>query len=222
MKRFIFKIIAGLTVVLAYSGPASAASEAVTPESLHIKRCSACHYRDGSSATSEIPNIASQYDAYLIKALRLFKEHKRESEAMELITSLHKEQELVILADHFSKQKPAANPRASAPHTAAWSRGQQIYQTERVYGIACVDCHGDDAKGYLRTTPRSRNVRAIPNLAGQQPGYLRKALKEYELGEHQTGMCGMRRAGKTLSKSDIDALVEYLSSLQPRGSGQQG
>jgi len=218
MKRFLSKIIAGLTVVVAFSGPASGAADAgLTSESIHIQRCSACHYRDGSSATSDIPNIAGQYDAYLIKALRMFKEHKRDSEAMELIASLHKEQELVILADHFSKQKPAANPRSAAPHSAGWSRGQQIFQTERVYGIACVDCHGDDAKGFLRTTPRSKNVRAIPNLAGQQPGYLKKALQQYTLGKQQTGMCGMRRAGKTLDQGDIDALVEYLSSMQPRG-----
>lgn len=217
MRVLLLKIMTGLAMVAAYTLPAHADSDAaMTPDSIHIQRCSACHYVDGKSAGPEFPNIAGQYESYLMKALKLFKENKRESEAMELITSLHKQQELVILADYYSKQKPAEKPPIANPNQTQWLRGQQIFTAERVYGISCADCHGADAKGYVRKSPRTRNVRAIPNLASQQPGYLKAVLQKYTgaggPGPTQPGMCGMRKAGKTLNQGDINALVEYLSS----------
>jgi cytochrome c553 len=215
MRVFLFKIIAGFAMVAASSLPSRADTD-LTPESVHIQRCSACHYVDGKSAGPEFPNIAGQYESYLMKALKLFKENKRESEAMELITSLHKQQELVILANYYSKQKPGDQPAIATPDQTQWSRGQQIFTAERVYGISCADCHGQDAKGYIRKSPRSRNVRAIPRLAGQQPGYLKAMLQKYTgvggQGPTQPGMCAMRKAGKTLNQNDVNALVEYLSS----------
>jgi cytochrome c553 len=217
MRSFLFRIITGVTFFTAASLPSYADSDSdLTPESIHIQRCSACHYVDGKSAGPEFPNIAGQYENYLMKALKLFKEHKRESEAMELIASLHKEQELVILANYYSKQKPAETPPINNPNATQWTRGQQIFTAERVYGISCADCHGADAKGYVRKSPRTKNVRAMPSLAGQQPGYLKTKLLKYTgvggTGPTQQGMCGMRKAGKTLNPRDIDALVEYLSS----------
>jgi cytochrome c553 len=213
MRTFLSKIITGLTLVVACSAPSYADSDkTLTPESIHIKRCSACHYLDGKSARPEIPNIAGQYDLYLKKALKLFKDHRRESEAMELITSLHKEQELVILADYYAKQKPADTPSITSPDLSLKARGEEVYKTERVYGIACVDCHGLDAKGYVRGSPRTAAARAIPALAGQRPEYLMAEIQKYTKDVVNTGMCGMRKAGQTLSQDDIKALVEYLAS----------
>jgi len=216
MRMFLFKIITGLIIVGAGSAQAVAEStSAMTPESIHIQRCSACHYVDGKPPSEEFPHIAGQYEQYLLKALKLFKQGQRESEAMELITSLHREQELVILANHYAKQKPADSPANAAPDQPLVARGLQLYNSERVYGISCADCHGPDAKGYVRSTPRTRVSRAIPRLAGQQSPYIKAKLMKYtgaENGKPQAGMCGMRKAGKTLNQNDIDALVEFLSS----------
>lgn len=216
MRVFLLKFITGLSIVAAGSFQAYADSDsAITPDSVHIQRCSACHYVDGKSAGPEFPNIAGQYESYLMKALKLFKENKRDSDAMELIASLHREQELVILANYYSKQKPAETPPIATPDQTHLARGQEIFTAERVYGIACSDCHGTDAMGYVRKSPRTKNVRAIPRLAGQQPGFLKAKLQKYTAvgGEvTQPGMCAMRKAGKTLSQNDINSLVEYLSS----------
>lgn len=213
MSMSLWKTVAGLILFTSASLPSSADTGAgLTPDSIYIQRCSACHYADGESAGPGIPNIAGQYDIYLMKALILFKENKRESETMQLIASLHKEQELVILANYFAKQRPADRPSIASPDQTLAARGQQLYTADRVYGIACVDCHGPDAMGYVRKSPRSRASRAIPRLAGQKPGYLKAALQKYSAGQFQLGMCTMRKAGKTLSPSDIDALVEFLAS----------
>jgi len=213
MSMYLRKTVTGL-VLLSSASLTSAADSGLgpTPESIHIQRCSACHYVDGKSAGPEFPNIAGQYETYLMKALKLFKENKRDSDAMELIASLHKQQELVILANYYAKQKPADGPPISSPDQTLTERGKQLYTAERVYGIACVDCHGPDAMGYIRKSPRTRASRAIPRLAGQQPSYLKAALQKYNAGESHSGMCTMRTAGKALDPGDIDALVEYLAS----------
>jgi len=213
MSMYLRKTVTGL-VFLSSASLTSAADSGLgpTPESIHIQRCSACHYVDGKSAGPEFPNIAGQYETYLMKALKLFKENKRDSDAMELIASLHKQQELVILANYYAKQKPADGPPISSPDQTLTERGRQLYTAERVYGIACVDCHGPDAMGYVRKSPRTRASRAIPRLAGQQPSYLKAALQKYNAGEAHSGMCTMRKAGKALDPGDIDALVEYLAS----------
>ena len=216
MSKSIWNISAVLIWVAATSLAQGAEGEAgITPDSIHIQRCSACHYVDGQAPGPEFPNIAGQYESYLMKALRLFKENKRESDAMELIASLHKQQELVILANYYATRQPSARPAVAAPDQSQVARGRQVYTSERVYGIACADCHGPDAKGYIRGTPRTRVTRAIPSLAGQQPAYLKVKLEKYTSGQSQPGMCGMRKAGKTLDPRDIDALVEFLASRKP-------
>jgi cytochrome c553 len=214
MKSQALKIMASLLALLAAPLPASAETQpaSLTPDSIHIQRCSACHYVDGKSPGPEFPNIAGQYESYLIRALKLFKENKRDSDAMELIASLHKQQELVILANYYAKQ-PASGPSIATPDMTLAARGEQIYTSERVFGISCADCHGADAKGYMRGTPRTRITRSIPRLAGQQPVYLKTVLRKYTSADPQhPGMCGMRKAGKNLNHKDIDALVEYISS----------
>ena len=212
MRTSIWSTVASL-ILFSSATLQSSADTSITPDSIHIQRCSACHYVDGKSAGPEFPNIAGQYEEYLMKALKLFKENKRESEAMQLIASLHKQQELVILANYFAKQKPADSPSIASPDQSLLARGQQIYTSERVYGLACIDCHGSDAKGYVRKSPRTKARRAIPNLAGQQPGYLKARLGKYTgVVQPSGGMCAMRKAGKTLSQHDIDALVEFLAS----------
>jgi cytochrome c553 len=216
MSTFLFKVITGLILVGAVSVQTWAAqNSAITPELIHIQRCSACHYIDGKPPSEEFPHIAGQYEQYLLKALKLFKEGQRENEAMELITSLHREQELVILANYYAKQKPADDPANITPDQPLVQRGAQLFASARVYGISCADCHGPDAKGYVRSSPRTRVSRAIPRLSGQQPPYIKAKLMKYtgaETGKPSAGMCGMRKAGKTLSPNDVDALVEFLSS----------
>lgn len=205
-------VMALLAVVYSGARAETAAAPALTPESIHIQRCSACHYVEGQSPGPEFPNIAGQYDAYLKKALSQFKENRRESDAMELIASLHKQQELVILANYYAKQEAAETPSTRSPDPTLKARGERLFKAERVYGIACADCHGADARGYVRKSPRSPLVRAIPRLAGQRPAYLRAVIQKYRDGSVGHGMCAMRKAGKNLSQDDIQALVEYLSS----------
>jgi len=129
MRTSIWNTLAGLILFSSASLQSSAVTAAgLTPDSIYIQRCSACHYADGKSAGAEFPNIAGQYEQYLMRALKLFKENKRESEAMQLIASLHKQQELVILANYFAKQKPADSPSIASPNQSLLARGSSSTQ----------------------------------------------------------------------------------------------
>lgn len=213
--------VAALLMLSACSFVSRAPSETaarMTPAELAF--CSQCHYQKGSSVGPEVPKIAGQYPAYLRQQVDAFKEGKRDSVTMQHIASLHTEKEMEKLARYFASLRPnnapSINP-AAVPRRIR-SRGQYLFEKERVYGIACADCHGDDAMGYeyhAYKGPATSNLRAIPRLAGQKPVYLASRMQRYEEGEVKAGMCTMRRAGRTLSKDDIKALVNYLSSLTP-------
>jgi cytochrome c553 len=194
-------------------GPPEAVST-VTPQELAF--CSQCHYEEGTSAKPDVPKIAGQYDVYLQHAVENFIEGKRDSATMQRVASLHTEQEMKKLAHFFSQQQPdntaATNP--AVVHRGVWSRGQELFETKRVYNISCASCHGYDAMGYAYQG-RMKNIRAIPRLAGQEPLYLISRLQSYKDGKVQAGMCTMRKAGTTLSEDDIKALAEYLASLTP-------
>ena len=67
---------------------------------------------------------------------------------------------------------------------------------------SCAGCHG--ANGVS-------NNPMWPNLAGQQGGYLVKALKDYRDGKRNDPM--MSPMAKPLSDADIENLAAYFSSL---------
>jgi cytochrome c553 len=180
-----------------------------------LQLCSACHYTNGTTPGPEFPKIAGQYDVYLVKAVEDFKSGKRDSATMQRVASLHSKQEMIKLARYFASLPSSNAPAVSKPDETLWEWGKILFETERVYGISCADCHGDDAMGYRYKSQRMTHVHAIPRLAGQRRQYLASVLESYQKGEVQSGMCTMRKAGQTLSDNDIKALAEYLASLPP-------
>jgi cytochrome c553 len=217
-------MIAGILMLAACSSQTRAPAEPyAAPVSAELKLCrtclqlcTSCHYTDGKTAGPDFPKIAGQYDTYLVKSVENFKKGHRDSETMQRIASLHTEEEMKNLARYFASLQPDDTPSISAPDQALWEWGKIIYEKDRVYGIACADCHGYDGMGYAYKSSRMRNVRAIPRLAGQSHTYLASAVQRYVDGKFEAGMCTMRKAGKTLTQDDAKALVEYLASLTPQ------
>jgi len=66
----------------------------------------------------------------------------------------------------------------------------------------CFVCHGADG---LAKVPDA------PNLAGQNEGYLVKALKEYKSGKRENEM--MNTMARNLSDQDIALVAAYFSGI---------
>ena len=212
-------LIYGALMLSACTLQSRAPSESVAGTALCttcLELCTSCHYmKNGQTAGPEIPKLAGQYDVFLVKAVENFKQGKRDSETMQRIASMHTEEDMKKLARYLASMQPPETPSVTAPDQALWEWGKVLFEQERVYGIACANCHGHDGMGYAYQSPKMRNIRAIPRLAGQNRTYLASAVQRYVDGKFEAGMCTMRKAGKTLSKNDVDSLVEYLSSLKP-------
>lgn len=70
----------------------------------------------------------------------------------------------------------------------------------------CTACHGADGKAVIPT---------YPNLAGQNEGYLKLAIKAYKNGERKGGQAAiMAGMAMPLSDADIDNLAAYYASLK--------
>ena len=85
----------------------------------------------------------------------------------------------------------ASAPSLAADPAAAKSKAAQ-----------CFVCHGADG---LAKVPDA------PNLAGQNPAYLVKALKEYRSGKREHEVMSMM--AKNLSDQDIALVASYFSSI---------
>lgn len=70
----------------------------------------------------------------------------------------------------------------------------------------CASCHGNGGRS---SSPM------IPNLAGQQQGYLQSALNDYKNHQRQGASADMMTGIATqLSAADIQALAAYYASLK--------
>jgi len=76
--------------------------------------------------------------------------------------------------------------------------------------LQCQTCHGLDGMAKL---PQA------PNLAGQNPVYLVKALNDFKSGAREDKM--MSIVVQSLSARDIENLAAYYSSLAPKTRAPQ-
>ncbi|WP_194713017.1 c-type cytochrome [Noviherbaspirillum soli] len=95
---------------------------------------------------------------------------------------------VVLLAAVFAA---ASSPLQAADMAAAKGKAGQ-----------CFVCHGADG---LAKVPDA------PNLAGQNEGYLIKALKDYKSGKRENEM--MNAMAKNLSDQDIALVAAYFSGI---------
>lgn len=158
--------------------------------------CDNCHGEGGNSAKPDVPNLAGQNAGYLVEQVRQYGNGQRPDEFMERMIRVMTADEKVGMSLFYAKQtvvhKPAKNPTQVA-------RGQLLYST------ACLDCHDADGLG-------DEN---IARVAGQQPEYLRLALKRYRVGTGGARLHpDMVRSVKPMTDADIEAVVAYLMSME--------
>lgn len=146
--------------------------------------CNACH---GQSGFKSMPRLGGQSAAYMIAALRAYKEDKRAHATMRDVAHALSERDIADLAAHY-----AAVPRIVGDGPAPAPAGAE----------RCAACHGAD--GAQPVAPE------IALIAGQSAGYLDQTLKEYKSGIRPHAL--MQEQVRDLSDAQITELVAWYAA----------
>ena len=158
--------------------------------------CAGCHGADGKPIDKTIPTIWGQQVGYLYIELRDFKRGDRTSDIMQPIASSFERQEMLDIAEYFSK-KPwpdLSQPRASK------DVADRALNANR--SVGCTGCHLDHFQG----------DGTVPRLAGMGKDYLTKTMADFRTRARGNNP-GMSDLMLATAPEDLAALAEYLSGL---------
>ena len=149
-------------------------------------RCGGCHGAHGVSNDAATPNLAAQDAAYLVRAIKAYRDQSRRHDVM---LADNTDEEIADIAAFYAVQEPRA--AEDSPITV-----QEL--TEK-----CDRCHGP---GIANPTM------AIPKISGQDRDYLVMALRAYRDGKRGSSM--MHRMSLPYSEALIES-VATLYAGQP-------
>lgn len=186
-----------LTLLLALLLVASAGACAADPIEDKAKLCTTCHGEQGTPINKTIPVIWGQNAGYLFLQLRDFQSGARKNALMSPVAAALAREDLLPLAEYFSKQKWPDLQQPPAPQDVA-TKAQAA-----ISSVGCIACHLDHFQGD-GTTAR---------LAGQWQEYLQAQMLGFRDGSRGNNP-GMSDLMKATSTDDIAALSQYLAGLQ--------
>lgn len=158
--------------------------------------CVACHGPAGNSSNGMFPTLAGQTSRYLYLQLRDFKEERRKDPVMSPMAANLSKEDMQDLAEYFSAQKQAANGFKADPTRVKTGAAKSSE-------VLCAMCHLGELKGQNE----------IPRLAGQQPDYIVKQLKDFRERNRTNDGGNMTSVSKNLSDDDITNLAHYIANL---------
>ena len=154
--------------------------------------CESCHGDDGNAKKAKMPTLAGQDAKYFIKAMKQYKDGKRQHKKMFEAVEQLSEQDMTDLATYYAVQEPVQRDVRAPLKSTEWI-------------ARCERCHGIDGNS---NDPR------FPMLAGQDETYLRKALKAYATEERNNTT--MHAMADPLNSMDIERLGAYFASQQAK------
>lgn len=157
-------VAAGLWAMATFSTTASA--EMASAETLAAP-CAGCHGTNGSSHGPATPTIAGITQDYFMVSMKDYVSGKRKSTVMGRIAKGYSEEEMKVMAQHFSQQKIMRYDQAFDPKLA--EKGKALFQNY------CEKCHEDD--GY--------KADGIGVMAGQTMDYLRFMVADFFSGDRE-------------------------------------
>lgn len=72
----------------------------------HIVQCFACHGDDGIAKDKDVPHLAGQQEAYLLKQMRDFKSNRRPHKEMRVMSREMSDEEMREIAAYFASLPP--------------------------------------------------------------------------------------------------------------------
>lgn len=197
-----WRLILGGTLLGAFlvggTPPANAQSTAEKVQSTaeKVEICAGCHGQDGKPIDKTIPIIWGQQKGYIYIQLRDFKRGDRKNEIMQPIASTMEREDMLAIAEYFSKRPwpDLGQPRASK------EVADRALSANR--SVGCTGCHLDHFQG----------DGTVPRLAGMSREYLAKTIADFRTRARGNNP-GMSDLMLATSPDDLAALAEYLSGL---------
>lgn len=169
-------------------------------------KCERCHGEGGVSDDPDIPHLAAQSAAYLLKQLKDYKSRVRDDRSMYKHARKLDEQQMADIALWYESQplpeiKPLVIQELKAP--------QLVTKGDPARSIPpCEVCHGKDGKTVAGE---------VPLLAGQHVNYLVSKMEYFRDGSRSNDPGGIVQAMlKNMSDVEIEALAKYYAALGGR------
>ena len=183
--------------------PTGAAASSASGNALYAERfrnvCAACHGPDGRSDMAGTPVLAGQHSLYTITQLFLFREGRRNNEAMVALAKPMTDTDLRGFSDFIGTLPPVPAPSPAAPPDAArMSKGQALAQQHK-----CVFCHGAALDG----------GQGVPRIGGQKEDYVRSTLHGFKSGNRPGYTRAMPEALSQVPVEDLDLLAYYVANF---------
>jgi cytochrome c553 len=158
--------------------------------------CAACHGDNGvpTEQAVPVPVIWGQNLGYLFFQLRDFKSGERKDPVMSPIVEGLAREDLMALAQYFSK-KPW--PRLTQPRPAVAALAQRANAS-----VVCTGCHQE---GFVGDSTQ-------PRLAGRADKYLEKTMTDFRSGARGNNP-GMTDLMKAITPADSAALAAWLGAM---------
>ena len=165
---------------------------------VNMAMCRGCHgiahYRTAYPEVYSVPKLGGQQAAYVVKALRDYKQGLRSHATMRSIAALQTDEQVAAIAAYY-----ADKDTGSGLHASAFGADSGAVPPKRA--AACEACHG--AGGNKPVSPET------PRLAAQEYDYLVQALTQYRKGSRQNPIMGAM--AKPLDDAQIRELSRYFS-----------
>jgi cytochrome c553 len=160
------------------------------------ERCFECHGPGGNAQIPEYPVLAGQSWRYVYIQLKDFKEGRRAHPLMTPMVANLSRDDMIALGNYFAAQKPT--PIAFKADGAKAEAGRKISDA-----VLCPMCHMGGFSGQNE----------IPRVAGQQPSYVAKQLRDFKAKRRTNDAGNMTSVAGALSEEDIDNLAQYIGTL---------
>ena len=169
---------------------------------LYSEECAGCHGRDALGAGQhDIPALASQRRAYIIRQLAAFSERDRIATQMHKVVSreaVSDPQSWADLALYLNNLPP--------PKSAHTGDGKYLSLGEASYEQFCRSCHEEDGRG--------DDDGFVPSLRNQHYRYLIKEMRNLAAGHRFNVDEDLARFLRSLKADEMQGLADYLSRMQ--------
>jgi cytochrome c553 len=179
------------------AGTSAAAGSAVYAERFRTV-CAACHGANGRSDMPGTPVLAGQHSLYAITQLFLFREGRRNNEAMVALARQMNDADLRGFSDYIGTLPPVPPPAPAAPPDAArMNQGQALAKEHK-----CVFCHGADLAG----------GQGVPRIGGQKEDYVLGTLQGFKSGTRPGYTRAMTEALSQVPEKDLPLLAYFVAN----------